>query len=210
MKIEKLTENKIRVIVNFKDLDNSNLDINFDVKNQGSLPNFFIKLLDKAEKEVGFNTDGCRLLIETFASHDDFLVFTITKYSQEDLLQPPTTLPKKKLSIKRKTININKKQSIYKFSNFEEFCNFCNCIKNMQDFNIKDFSKNISLYLFNNTYFLILNNINTSYKYLSKFYSCISEFAKPCSYSNNFCNKLFEHGKVIIKKDAINIGIKYF
>ena len=56
----------------------------------------------------------------------------------------------------------------------------------------------------------MLQNINADYEYITMFYSIISEFAKLSSFSINFSNKLLEHGKVIIKKDAINMGIKYF
>ena len=41
-------------------------------------------MLEQAKKEVGFNTDGCKLLIESFTS-DDILIFTITKYSLQEI-----------------------------------------------------------------------------------------------------------------------------
>ena len=71
-------------------------------------------------------------------------------------------------------------------------------------------SKNVVLYLYNNTYYLVLKNINTDYKYITMFNSIISDFAKSSSFSASFPNKLLEHGELIIKKDAINMGIRYF
>ena len=76
MKIEKLTENKIRVIINSSELsmpynNNNNIIIN-SIESQ----KLFLDILKKAEKEVDFYTDGYKLLIETFSSIDDFLVFS--------------------------------------------------------------------------------------------------------------------------------------
>ena len=76
MKIEKLTENKIRVIVKPSDLDIKNLDIRSFMTKALKEQNFFTNMLKKAKEEVGFNTDGCKLLIETFSSSDDIFIFT--------------------------------------------------------------------------------------------------------------------------------------
>lgn len=209
MKIEKLTENKIRVIISPSDLEMKDLDVHLLMAKTLEGQNFFAKMLEKAKNEVGFNTDGCKLLIEAFSSSDDILVFTITKYSSQDL-KKPTDISKKRLTVKRKTLNLLNKQAIYQFSNFEEFCSFCECIDRCNNFNIKNFSKNISLYLYHDTYYLLIKNINTSYKYIKTFYSIATEFSTPLSCSISFENKLLEHGKVIIKRNAISTGVKYF
>lgn len=201
MKIEKLTENKIRIIVNTYDLELENLNINNLTVTTLEDQSFFIKLLEKAKKEVGFETDGSKLLIEIFISNDEFLVFTITKYS---------IYKKKKPVIKRKMPSVSKTTLIYKFEDFEEFCIFCSCINKYKNFNIKLLSKNIDLYNYHDTYYLIIKKINTSYENKIIFYSLISEFSKSVSFSNAFENKLIEYGNLIIKKNAIEKGIKYF
>ena len=168
----------------------------------------FLEMLLKAEKELGFYTEGYKLLVEAFSSSDGVFVFTITKYVEK------TTLPPNKLKVKpkKKIKNVNPKSntSIYKFANFEEFCDFCTAINNITKFNSKQLAKTISLYLFNDTYYLILSNINTNYMYVSTFYSTISEFATLTSHSETLKMKLFEHGKAIMKRNAIETGIKYF
>ena len=209
MKIEKLTDNKIRIIVNPSDLEIEQIDLHSLMSKAFEGQNFFIKILEKAKKEVGFNTDGCRLLIEAFSSTDDILIFTITKFSLKDS-NLHTETPKKKLTVKRKSIDFLEKQAIYTFNNFDEFCDFCECINKLNNFDIKQFSKNISLYLYNNTYYLIIKNINISYEYVKIFYSIASEFSRLVTFSSNFENKLIEHGKVIIKRNAITTTIKHF
>lgn len=209
MKIEKLTDNKIRVIVNTSDLEVKNLDVRLLMTKALEEQNFFANMLEKAKEEVGFNTDGCKLLIEAFSSLEDILVFTITKYSPQDI-KTHTPPSKKKLTVKRKSLDFSSKQAIYEFTNFDEFCDFCKYIGKKSNFDIKNFSKSISLYLYHHTYYLLIKNIDTSYELLKTFYSTIAEFASPVHFSNSFENKLVEHGKVIMKKNAIKIGIQYF
>ncbi len=209
MKIEKLTENKIRVILNTEDIPEPNLDTYTMMSKSCKTEGLFFEILQKAEKEVGFYTDGCKLLIEAFSSSEGFLVFTITKYTYKDL-QEELDICKKKVKVKRKNINYSTKQSIYAFNNFDEFCSFCNSLKNNYEFNSKDLSKKISLFLYNDIYYLLIKNINTNYKYKKLFHSLALEFGKQIFYSNSFENKLLEHGNIIIKKNAIDTGIKYF
>ena len=208
MKIEKLTENKIRVIVSSEDLKNNNLDYQTIMEKPIESQKLFLEMLLKAEKEVGFYTEGCKLLVEAFSSSDGLFVFTITKYVEKTLHSPskPKVTPKKKI----KNVNLKSTTSIYKFCSFEEFCEFCTCIHTKTKFNSKQLSKNISLYLYHDIYYLVLSNINTTYEQIRTFYSTISEFATLTSHSETFKMKLFEHGKIIMKKNAIETGIKYF
>lgn len=214
MKIEKLTENKIRIIVNSSDLEEDIGDTNTLMKKMLEKKNFFADILEQAKKQVGFNADGCKLLIESFSSLDDFLIFTVTKVSQNNLSDTFKTTPAhtfaRRLVVKRKPLVLSKKQSIYKFSDFDCFCDFCKYINCQHDLDMKKFSKDISLYLFNDTYYLVLKNVNVAYKYTPTFYSIIAEFLEPVHFSSGFESKLLEYGKLIMKKNAIGMGIKYF
>lgn len=210
MKIEKLTENKIRVVVNLEDLEKNNIDIQSFFTKSIDSQGLFFNILEQAEKELDFHTEGCKLLIEAFSSLDDILVFTITKYLPVEKNDSQNSLKRKKIIAKRKSFNTQKNQAIYSFDNFETFCNFCSALNNAKNLDIKKISKFSSLYLYNNIYYLFLKDINNEYININSFYCLISEFAKMSSFSNNFSDKLLEHGKIIIKKDAINIGIQYF
>lgn len=201
MKIEKLTDNKIRIIINLLDVELKNINIHHINGTVLEKQSFFIKMLEKAKKEVGFETYGCKLLIEILTSNEEFLVFTITKYTSSE---------KKKTIAKRKIPSTSETNLIYIFNDFEEFCMFCSCINKFKSFNSKLLSKNIDLYNYQDTYYLILKNINNSYVNKIIFYSLISEFSEPVSFSNTFENKLIEYGNIIIRKNAIEKGIKYF
>ena len=203
MKIEKLTENKIRVIVNNNDLIDNNIDYTSLINKSGKSQDLFLKILDKAEEELNFHTDGYKLLIEAFTSVDEVIVFTITKFE-------PKVSQKRKIQVKKKSVDYSSNQAIYSFISFEEFCNFCSFINNIENFETKLFSKDISLVLYNNTYYLIARNINIKYEFNHIFHSVASEFGKIISTPRSFESKLSEYGEIIIKKNAIDVGIKYF
>ena len=211
MKIEKLTENKIRIIINSSDLETKSLNIHLLMTRALDRQEFFSEMLERAKDEVGFDADGCKLLIETLSTSEDILVVTVTKYALENM-EASFDIPKKKLKLtpKRKLPTPPSKHAIYRFNSFEEFCNFCQSIDNNSQFEIKKFSKNISLHLYNNTYYLLLKGINLDYDLVNYFSSLASEFSTHLTYSPIFENKLVEYGKPIMKRNAIITGIKYF
>lgn len=206
MKIEKLTENKIRIILNLEDLKENNIDVQSFMSNSIESQNLFINILDKAEHEVGFSTKDCKILIEALASSDGHFVFTITKYS----FNSESKNKKKKLIIKKKCDNLNSENAIYRFETFEEFINYCSYINNKNNIKLTKLSTNISLYVYNNKYYLVINNINLSFPNLKGFYASLSEFGKSLNNSNNMESKLLEHGKLIIKNNAIKKCISTF
>ena len=96
MKIEKITENKIRIILNIDDLRDKNIDLHSLMSNSIESQNLFVDMLDEAEKTVGFYTKDSKILVEALASSDGHFIFTITKVEEE-------TQKKKSVKIKRKT-----------------------------------------------------------------------------------------------------------
>lgn len=208
MKIEKLTENKIRIILKKEDFKDKTIDIKKLLLTTPESQGLFLEILDKAEKEVNFNTDGYKLLIEAYFQNDDIFIFTITKYTEENI--KPNTKQKKYLTVKRKSQSFNSSCLIYKFDEFDDFCNFCNFINKNNNVVLKGLFKSALLYLYNNTYYLVIDGINLSNKSINSFHSSLLEFSNLIRYTKNFKFKLKEHGKVIIKNNAINTGIKYF
>ena len=214
MKIEKLTDNKIRVIINSNDLELNNLNIHTIMSKTLETQDIFLDILKKAEQEVDFKTEGCKLLIEAFSLSDDFCVFMITKYNKKDEKEKkPENSNRhnyKRLTAKKKDVYSISKNMIYDFKDFETFCNFCSFLNNLHQFDINKLCENVSLYSYNQMLYLILSNINIEYKNKDTFLSSITEFAKLSNHTKSFSSKLLEHGKPIIKNNAISIGIQYF
>jgi len=211
MKIEKLTDNKIRVIINSNDLELNNLNIHTIMSKSLESQDIFLDILKKAEKELDFKTEGYKLLIEAFSLSDDFCVFMITKYTKkEEKLENPIKNNYKRLSVKKKTFSCTSKNMVYDFEDFDTFCDFCSFLSNIHIFNIKKLCKNTSLYFYNKTFYLILNDIDMKYENKNIFFSSVSEFAKISNHTRVFTYKLLEHSKPIIKNNAITICTQYF
>ena len=214
MKIEKLTENKIRIIMNIQDIEKNTNDIPTFFDNIMNSQNVFLDILQKAEKEVNFHTEGCKLLIEAFSTLEDVVVFTITKYSSTESNSINTgdvlnNNSKRKLIVKRKTNTPSLKNAVYELDNFDYFCDFCNSISKIENLNIDKLAKKIVLYNYQNKFFLIFKDVNFKDKYINRIFNILSEFAKFQNFSINFEYKLTEHATIYIKNNAISKGIQY-
>ena len=221
MKIEKLTEDKIRVIINLNEL-NINEDnchnTNFVMTKAIESQDFFLNILNRAEKEVNFNTDGCKLFIELSPSLDDLFVFTIIATPDNYVnsitnsnTDPQSNTRRKKVIAKRKNLSNNiHNHAICLFNNFDVFCDFCYALKILHKVNYNSLTTDSSLYLWKNYYYLVLKNIDIKSKNSFLLYSILSEFTKNISFSKTFEAKLAEYGEIIIDKNAIEIGINFF
>ena len=197
MKIEKLSENKIRVTLSHQDLVQKNIDsqdLVFDV-------------LDEAEKEIGFVTKNYQIKIEAIAIADGDFILTVTRSLPDTSSKPISS--RKKVSVKRKSTDLKSTQLAYTFSTFDDFCNFIEFFSssNLPATNI---AKSIILYEYNNTYYLVFDNINLSYKYLKKLCSSITEFATYKVNPDLFIIKLTEKGTIVMKNNAIKTALKHF
>lgn len=207
MKIEKITENKIRILLKNEDVKEKNIDLHTIMTKAIESQGFFLEILNQAEKQLGFDTDGYKLLIEAYSSPDNDFVFTITKYlDNSDNLKP---YPRKKVVPRIKTVNIQNKYFIYSFNNFDDFCELCTYIDS-SSLSARGIARLVSLYEYQKMYYLILKDINRKNENYKNILSTLSEFGKFVNNSNSFENKLLEHGKIIIKHNALTTGIKYF
>ena len=207
MKIEKLTENKIRITLNIEDLKEKDIDLHTFMSNSIESQKIFLDMLDEAEKEVGFVTDDYKVMIEALALANGSFILTITKI---DTGVSTEKRKFKKVNIKRKISDLNNPITIYKFSCFEDFCKFCEIFKDYTYKNIGMISKKMSLFFYNDNYFLLIQNINSNLPISKCFITRIVEHALPVHNVNLFIGKLQEYGKIIMKNNAINTCLKYF
>ena len=204
MKIEKITENKIRITLNLEDLKSKNIDFHSFMSNSLETQNLFMEMLDEVEKQIGFVTKNYKLSIEAIATPNDNFILTVTR------LTDAPTLGSKKVHTKRKTINLNHPTIIFKFNSFDDVSSLCDFIKNNSYYGIySKLLKNTSLYFYED-YYLVIDNPNIEQNHLKTFCSIVSEFGKYINNSDLFENKLKEYGKVIIKKNAINTIINKY
>lgn len=208
MKIEKLNENKIRITLNMEDLNERNIDLHSFMSNSIESQGIFLDMLDKADEEVGFNTDDCRLMIEALALKNGIFVLTITKFAHTD---EKTSFKRKNLHIKRKSPELNSSKTIYSFESFDAFCDFCTFLRDtLHEKQISEFARTSDLYEYNSNYYLILSDINVSSPNLKHICSSITEFAHFVNDSELFESKIKEYGRLVIAKNAILACMEYF
>lgn len=199
MQFEKLNENKIRITLSHKDLEEKNIDFHSFMANPIQSQDLFFDMLDEAEKQIGFVTKDYQIRIEALAMSSGDFILTITRVIPDASTKTPV---RKKVKIKRKSTAINSLHTVYKFNCYDDFYYFMKFIKN-QNINIKIISKNITLYEYKNTYYLVFDEIDTDSPLTRKIYSLITEFGTYVNNSELFIRKLNESGKIIIKNNSI-------
>lgn len=203
MKIEKLTENKIRITLNLNDLEEEHIDLHSFMSNSPESQALFYNLLNQAEKEVGFYTKDYKLMIEAIAVPEGNFILTVTRLPEKEQ-------SKKQVRIKRKTSTINENLVIYSFNSFDDYCEFCKYLSLHLKSETYLKLKKVSLCLYNSKYYLCIH-INKSNLPVVNAINCeISEFGNSVKNPDLFERKLLEYGKVIFKTNAILNCVKAF
>lgn len=178
MKFEKLNDSKIKIIFTLTDIMSNDFSVDEFFENNSVSSEFLESVLGKAEKEIGFKTDDCKLLVEAIKSSKNEMVFTITKICESDNLDVYLNLA-------------------FKFDCLDDFLNLCTYMKNMDFSNLDNCHALFSLYLYNNSYYLCISN-----------YGCLNglvlnvfnEFAKKIPYTARLDGMLCEYGKALFKE----------
>ena len=187
MKFEKITDSKIKIIVSMQDMGLNNISTENIFSNSASSQKLLQSILNRAKKEIGFETGDSRLLVEAIMSSGVEYIFTITKLDDNQLY-----------------LEKNNNLFIFKFIYFDDFLALCTFLKNFSFLCLKDISKNFSLIYYNNTYylkFLKTKEYSIVIDYIKNFFD---EFGEDVSNSTNIDGFLNEYGKVIFPKDAIS------
>jgi adapter protein MecA 1/2 len=208
MKIEKISDDKIRITLNMDDLKENDIDFQAFISDPIESQDAFLSMLEKAEEEIGFSTDNCRVMVEALAMSNGTFILTVTRISKEKVKN--TYNKSHKLNIKRKASAINSKKAIYCFNTFDEFVNYCEFVKDDELKNIENFSACTELYEYNDKYYFAIESIQMNVILLKSFTSCITEFARFVEDSDLFESKLLEYGKLVFKNDAITQCLTHF
>ena len=183
MKFEKITDSKIKIIFSLEDMNSNNISAKSFLSNNSVSQKILQNILKEAEKQVGFQTNDSKLLVEAIMSTDGGLIFTISK-----------------LSNFLKTSDFS--NMFFKFENFDNFLSFCTYIEDIDNFN------SLSVILYNNAYYLHISFFDDILH--DCFYNILTEFANPIIYSSTFEGILNEYGKVILDKNNLKEFIRYY
>jgi len=193
MKFEKLNDTKIRIILSSKDMEQNNISVENILSNSADSQKLLESIITMAEKKLAFKPGDSKLLVEAVSPSDKEFIFTITKLLDEDYCS-------------RKNI----KSFIFKFEKFDDFANLCTFLNNFSYLELKSFSKNFSLILYNGTYYLKFIEAINSAIIVDYLKTLFEEFGKDVSCSIGIDGILNEYGKVIFEKNAILKCVSFF
>lgn len=204
MKFEKLTENKIRIILNLTDLEEEHIDLHSFMSNSPESQALFCNLLNQAEKEIGFCTKDYKLMIEAVAVPNGVFILTVTRLPEKELNKKPIKIKRKASTI------INNSLVLYSFDSFDDYCDFCNYLNLHLENEVFTKLKKTSLYLYNSKYYLCIHITKTNLSIVKAINYEISEFGNSIANPELFEGKLLEYGKMIFKTNAIFNCVKAF
>lgn len=150
MKIKKINNDKLKIILSSNDLDEKNIDIDSFLANPIESQNLFFEILDLAEEKYDFYMENNRAIVETISLDDNnIFVLTITK-------------------LKNDICTYTYSSKAYCFEDVNDLLNFYSMI-NKNNINIVK----SNIYHFGNKYYFLLNEENN---YLE---NALLEFAHP-------------------------------
>ena len=79
MRFEKLSNDKIRIILDLQDLEDNDIDYQSFMSNSSDSQKLFMEILDEAEEQMGFITKDYKLMIEALATIDGDFIITVTR-----------------------------------------------------------------------------------------------------------------------------------
>ena len=182
MKIEKLDNNKLKVIFSINELEKENIDYQSFMSGSNKFENIISNLLYIAKDKLDFDTSNCNVEVETLEIAQGNFILTITKFEKKI----------NKLKTKRKIGNIKNNSCIYEFCNLENYLEFIFFLKSNFTNLYYTFQKSSELYCLSKKYILIINGDYFSNKEISIFNSSITEFATFKSNSKILISKIKE------------------
>lgn len=132
MQIKKISNNKLKVILNSNDLNKKNIDIDSFLSNSVESQDLFFEILDLAEQEYDFNIENNKAIVETISLDNNIFILTITK-------------------LKNNFENMCEENSkIYCFENIDDIFNIYSLLD----------KQNTYIYEFGDKYYLVINNLS--------------------------------------------------
>lgn len=224
MKVEKLSENKIKITLTMDELKARKIDIH-DIENDVNVAkNLFLDLISESEINEEFTVDDSQLFIEASSDSSNIFVVTITKIDQIPELSKYAKMDEyimKDLSNKKLQGNIKTSQkksrnaklnessqkakidyrvnsTIYAFESLDDILDMCEVMNKDGLF----FGKN-SLYKYLDTYFIVFSKTSVKNKKFLKTFIVLSEYCKNYYSSEIFNVSIKEKSQLIMENKAL-------
>ena len=191
MKIEKVDENKVKIILSLEELEMRNISLSELQMNNSLAKNFFKSLIEESNLDEDFiDNEDSQLFIEAAADNTNTFVLTITKTD---------SLPDINSYQKKGKVQYRIDSRLYEFNSLDAILDFCKIAKSENLF----FGTN-TLYKYQDKYFLLFSESAIRNKRFIKTYVMMSEFcSRFFSYDIHYAT-ISEKGSVIIANRALH------
>lgn len=205
MRIERISTNKIKVLVNSDDVRAWNVSLKNFTDNTPEAQDLFWFALKRAERDVDFNVGRAQLLVETLAAANDGFVMIISKIEREEEIVEALRKTGKSAKVAELKMSQRPKAApnlrIFKFADFDVLCDGVSAINEFYVGQSRLFKYDESFYLEicpqDSFGFFEIENM-------------LCEFAKKVKKTFIMQGVLEEYGTMMINSDAIDIIIKNF
>lgn len=189
MKFEKITPNKVRVVITAEDIES--MDINLERLKPDSieLHRFLFDIMERIHRETGFDPRNGQITVEA-SPYKEGLMMIVTRVMDRDMLRADIRNKYKYVRAVKKRERVD--TDIYAFKSFDTLCS---AIKNIPS----DFMHNAALYQTDNMYYFIFNTKENTAKYCA----VLREFCDGRRYPSMYKSFLDEHGRIIAQGERL-------
>lgn len=207
MRIEKINDNKIKVMIDAAEAKAWNISFKNISENTPRVQEMFWAAMRLAEKNVDFSVDGAQLFVEAVEADDDEDGFgmLITKVCSKDELKNAVENCSyqgrvKQTQMKRKQ-SVRAQRYIYRFRDFETVCA---AVEELREF----YAGESTLYKCEGAFYLYLIPSNPAL--FSDAEAGLLEFASSMRNTLYMHGRLNEYGEKMIAKNAVEVMQEYF
>ncbi len=206
MRIERVNENKIRVMIDGQEAEKLKLSFRNISQNTPEAQRLLRIAIKMAEENVDFSVQGRKLFVEAVRDTEcEGFAMLITRVSNEEELHHAIshcsyqgTLKKSKLNLE---IEEKGEKSIFCFSDFEHACMAAEEL-------MARFSGTSSLYKYQSKFYLCL--ISQICDRIQRFEPILLEFGEKVENSRYMEGRLHEYGELMIACNALEVMKEYF
>lgn len=208
MKIEKISENIIKVTISMNDLEERNIDLTSLNYNSPAAQELFWDMMEQAEAELGFNVSDSQLIIEPMSDSEEGFIITITKLDEDGDFESihkyiKNRFKKTDIKIKKRSRRILSTLLIYSFRSFDDLCALSKMLKDC-------YSGDSTLYKCRSTYYLVLTRSSFTVSNQKLFETLLGEYGNKVRNSGFYEGYLDEYGTKIAEYNALDILNVYF
>jgi adapter protein MecA 1/2 len=208
MKIERISDNIIKVTVSLNDLEDRNIDLSSLNYNSPAAQELFWDMMEQAEVQFGFSVSDSQLIIEPLPDSDDGFIITITKMDEDGDFESIQKYIKNKykktdVRVKKKGRKVLSSVVIYYFNTFEDLCALSKKMSTV-------YSGDCTLYKLKSKYYVVLTRSNFTTNDAKLFEILLSEYGNKVSNVTFYEGYLNEYGTKIIENNTFETLNNYF